>query len=182
DAFGVLPPISRLTTEQAMYYFISGFTSKLAGTEVGVKEPQPTFSACFGAAFLPLHPSRYATLLGEKLEQSQVNVWLINTGWVGGPYGTGERIKLRYTRAMITAAMQGELDQVAFHSFAPFHLSIPVECPNVPAELLNPRKHWPDPVAYDHQAYQLAKSFQQNYQNYQSDATPAITQAGPRIA
>ncbi|MDR6194502.1 phosphoenolpyruvate carboxykinase (ATP) [Siphonobacter sp. SORGH_AS_0500] len=179
DAFGVLPPISRLTTEQAMYYFISGFTSKLAGTEVGVKEPQPTFSACFGAAFLPLHPSRYATLLGEKLQQNQVNVWLINTGWVGGSYGVGERIKLRYTRAMITAAMQGELDQVAFQSFAPFHLSIPLECPHVPSELLNPRENWSDPIAYDHQARLLAQAFQENYQQYQSDTTPAITQAGP---
>ena len=136
DAFGVLPPISLLNSNQAMYHFMSGYTAKVAGTEMGITEPQTTFSACFGAAFLPLHPAKYAELLGEKLKTSKVNVWLINTGWSGGPYGVGNRIKLSYTRSIITAAMEGELDNVEFEKQPIFDLLIPKSCPNLPSNIL----------------------------------------------
>src|SRR5690606_12923634 len=152
---GVLPPISKLTPEQAMYHFISGYTAKVAGTEVGVTEPQTTFSACFGKAFLPLHPAKYAELLGEKLRQHQVNVWLVNTGWTGGPYGVGERMKLKYTRAMITAALEGDLAKVTFDTHPVFGVQMPQSCPNVPDEILSPRNTWSDKTAYDAKANQL---------------------------
>ncbi|MFD1818719.1 phosphoenolpyruvate carboxykinase (ATP) [Pseudarcicella hirudinis] len=166
DAFGVLPPVSRLNTEQAMYYFISGYTSKLAGTEVGIKEPQATFSACFGAAFLPLHPFKYAELLGEKIRNNEVNVWLINTGWNGGPYGVGSRMKLPYTRAMIHAALEGHFDQVAFTTHPIFGLEIPETCPNVPSELLNPENTWKDKAEYKVKAIALKNAFQENFKKY----------------
>ena len=163
DAFGVLPPISKLTVEQAMYYFVAGYTSKLAGTEMGVKEPQATFSACFGAAFLPLHPMKYADLLGEKINNGDVNVWLVNTGWSGGGYGVGSRIKLSYTRAIIRAALGGDFDTISFKKHEIFGLEIPVKCPNVPEEILNPRNTWENKEQYDEKATALAKSFEENY-------------------
>eukprot|EP01136_Pigoraptor_vietnamica_P004351 Opistho-1_new@34573 len=163
DAFGVLPPISKLSIEQAMYYFVAGYTSKLAGTEMGIKEPQATFSACFGAAFLPLHPLKYANLLGEKLEAGNVKVWLINTGWSGGGYGVGSRIKLPYTRAMIHAALKGEFDNVNFIKHDIFGLEMPTMCTDVPKDLLNPKNTWLDKEAYDQKARSLAISFEENY-------------------
>ncbi|MDP6909613.1 MAG: phosphoenolpyruvate carboxykinase (ATP), partial [Flavobacteriales bacterium] len=159
DAYGVLPPISKLTAGQAMYHFISGYTAKVAGTEVGVTEPQETFSACFGAAFLPLHPTKYAELLGEKMKEHNVNVWLVNTGWSGGAYGVGSRMKLSYTRAMITAAMNGKLDNVDFQTHNVFGLAMPTSCADVPTELLNPKDTWEDKASYDATAEKLAASF-----------------------
>lgn len=170
DAFGVLPPIARLTVKQAMYYFLSGYTAKLAGTEVGIKQPVPTFSACFGAAFLPLHPFEYADLLEQHLETSEVPVWLVNTGWTGGSFGTGQRIKLVYTRAVIRAALTGILDRVEYQTLQPFGLHIPMTCPGIPAELLNPRKAWERPIDYDATAGRLARAFRENYQTYQKAA------------
>ncbi|RMG16771.1 MAG: phosphoenolpyruvate carboxykinase (ATP), partial [Bacteroidetes bacterium] len=164
DAYGVLPPISRLTVGQAMYHFISGYTAKVAGTEAGVTEPQSVFSACFGAPFMPLHPTRYAELLGEKIQQHQVNIWLVNTGWTGGPYGIGQRIKLPYTRNMIRAAMQGQLDEVAYETHPGLGLHIPTVCPGVPAALLNPRNTWRDPAEYDQQAQKLVAAFRKNFE------------------
>lgn len=182
DAFGVLPPIAKLTTQQAMYHFISGYTAKVAGTEVGVTEPQTTFSACFGRVFLPLHPTKYAELLGQKLETNpDVNVWLINTGWTGGRYGEGKRMNLKYTRAMINAAMQGELDTVKFTSDAIFGLLKPESCPNVPAEVLDPRGTWSDSQAYDAQALSLAKLFVNNFKQFEDQASEAILSAQPII-
>ncbi|MDZ7897696.1 MAG: phosphoenolpyruvate carboxykinase (ATP), partial [Arcicella sp.] len=163
DAFGVLPPISKLTIEQAMYYFLAGYTAKLAGTEMGVKEPQATFSACFGAAFLPLHPMKYANLLGEKLKNGDVNVWLVNTGWTGGGYGVGSRMKLAYTRAMIRAALSGDFEGISFRTHETFGLAIPNKCPNVPEEILNPRNTWENKAQYDEKANALAKAFEENY-------------------
>lgn len=181
DAYGILPPISRLSPEQAMYYFISGYTARVAGTEVGVKEPKATFSACFGAPFLPLHPATYADLLGKKLHKSKAKVWLINTGWVSGPYGVGERIKLRYTRAMITAALNGELDGVGYEKHPIFGMEIPTSCPNVPAELLNPRDTWKDKKQYDLNAKSLANEFIENFKKYTDLASVEIIKAGPQI-
>ncbi|HET9429585.1 MAG TPA: phosphoenolpyruvate carboxykinase (ATP) [Chitinophagaceae bacterium] len=166
DAFGVLPPIARLTTAQAMYQFISGYTAKVAGTEEGVTEPKPTFSACFGAPFLPLHPGKYATMLGDKMRQQNVNVWMINTGWTGGPYGVGNRIKLHYTRAMITAVLEGRINSVQFENDPVFGLSIPFECPEVPAAILNPRNTWDNKEAYDEKAQYLANLFRKNFEKY----------------
>lgn len=180
DAFGVLPPISKLSPEQAMYHFISGYTAKVAGTEAGVTEPQATFSACFGKAFLPLHPGKYAVLLGEKLKESGANVWLVNTGWTGGAYGTGSRMKLSYTRAMITAALNGELDNVAFENHPVFGLSMPATCPNVPAEILNPRNTWADKAAYDNKANHLAELFVKNFTQYADGVTADILSAAPK--
>ncbi len=181
DAFGILPPISKLTKEQAMYQFMSGYTAKVAGTEVGVTEPQPTFSACFGRVFLPLHPAKYAELLGKKLEQhTDVNVWLINTGWTGGAYGTGSRMKLSYTRAMITAAMKGELDNVEFKPHATFGFHMPQSVPGVPAEVLNPRGTWADKDAYDRKAVELAKLFVKNFEKYAEGTSAEIKSAAPK--
>lgn len=182
DAFGVLPPISKLTTTQAMYHFISGYTAKVAGTEMGITEPTLTFSACFGKAFLPLHPTKYAELLGKKLnENKNINVWFVNTGWTGGSYGIGSRIKLSYTRALITAALNGELEKVKFETLPVFNLNIPVSCPNVPSEILNPRNTWKDKDAYDAKANELAKSFVKNFQQYSSAASDEILSAAPKV-
>ena len=183
DAFGVLPPISKLTTAQAMYHFISGYTAKTAGTEMGITEPTLTFSACFGKAFLPLHPTKYAELLGKKLKENKnINVWLVNTGWTGGPYGIGSRIKLSYTRALITAAMNGELDNVTFETLPVFNLALPASCPGVPDEILNPRNTWADKDAYDNKANQLASSFVKNFEQYSSAANTEIMSAAPKVA
>jgi phosphoenolpyruvate carboxykinase (ATP) len=181
DAFGVLPPISRLTTGQAMYHFISGYTAKVAGTEMGVTEPTTTFSACFGKAFLPLHPTRYAELLGEKLKNSNVKVWLVNTGWSGGSYGVGDRIKLKYTRALITAALKGNFDDVNFNKLPVFNLEFPDSCPGVPSEILNPRETWSDKSAYDAKANDLAASFVKNFEHYADNANDEILAAAPKV-
>ncbi|MCS6789554.1 MAG: phosphoenolpyruvate carboxykinase (ATP) [Bacteroidia bacterium] len=179
DAFGVLPPIARLTKAQTMYHFLSGYTAKVAGTEAGIKEPQATFSACFGQAFLPLHPTRYAELFGEKIEKHDVRVWLINTGWTGGPYGIGKRMPLPYTRAMIRAALRGELENVSYYTEPIFRLAIPMHVPGVPPEYLIPRNTWPDPNQYDQQARKLAELFRQNFQKYASFASAEIHSAQP---
>lgn len=181
DAYGVLPPISRLTPGQAMYQFISGYTAKVAGTEAGVTEPKSTFSACFGAPFLPLHPAAYAQMLGEKMKSNNVRVWLVNTGWTGGPYGVGHRMKLTYTRAMITAALEGTLNKMAYETMPVFDLTIPKECPGVPAEILNPRNTWNDKTAYDAAAKNLAMQFIKNFEKYASGAGNEISDAGPKV-
>jgi phosphoenolpyruvate carboxykinase (ATP) len=181
DAYGVLPPISRLTPGQAMYQFISGYTAKVAGTEAGVTEPKSTFSACFGAPFLPLHPAKYAQMLGDKMRRNDVNVWLINTGWTGGPYGTGSRIKLAYTRAMITAAIEGKLEHVRYRSTPVFGLAIPASVPGVPDEILDPRNTWADKAAYDAKAADLAGQFIRNFQKYASAADQEILASAPKI-
>ena len=181
DAFGVLPPISKLTPGQAMYHFISGYTAKVAGTEAGVTEPQTTFSACFGAAFLPLHPGKYATMLGEKMKAGSVNVWLINTGWSGGSYGVGSRMKLGYTRAMITAALNGELKDVEYTEHKVFGVQMPDTCPNVPTELLSPRNTWEDKTAYDNKSALLAQKFQENFKQFESGVSSEILAAAPRV-
>lgn len=181
DAFGVLPPISKLNVGQAMYSFISGYTAKVAGTEAGVTEPQATFSACFGRVFLPLHPGKYAEMLGEKLKNNpNINVWLINTGWTGGAYGTGSRMKLSYTRAMITAALNGELNNVAYEAHPVFGYAMPTACPNVPVELLNPRNTWADKAAYDAQANKLANMFVKNFEQYANGVSKEILAAAPK--
>ncbi len=180
DAFGVLPPISKLTKEQAMYHFLSGYTSKLAGTERGITEPEATFSTCFGSPFLPLDASVYAEMLGEKILQHDVNVFLVNTGWSGGPYGVGDRIKLSYTRAMIQAALLGELDGVDTTEDAIFGLHVPTQCPGVPDEVLLPKQTWSDPQAYDKKAKELASKFQENFEKF-SDASEEIKNAGPKV-
>ncbi|HEY0976903.1 MAG TPA: phosphoenolpyruvate carboxykinase (ATP) [Flavobacteriales bacterium] len=182
DAYGVLPPISKLTPGQAMYHFISGYTAKVAGTEAGVTEPQSTFSACFGKAFLPLHPTKYADMLGEKMRQHNVRVWLVNTGWSGGAYGTGERIKLKYTRAMITAALRGELDNVEYDEHRVFGMKFPTSCPGVPSEMLNARKTWKDEAAYFEQAEKLSKAFNDNFNKYKDGASAEILAAAPKLA
>lgn len=182
DAFGILPPISRLSTEQAMFQFISGYTAKVAGTEVGVTEPQPTFSACFGKVFLPLHPAKYAELLGKKLEANpDVKVWLVNTGWTGGAYGVGKRMSLKYTRAMITAVLNGELDNVGYEPHAVFGVMKPQSVPGVPVEVLNPRDTWEDKEAYDRKANDLAKLFVKNFEKYADQASEAIKSAAPKV-
>ncbi|MCK9480220.1 MAG: phosphoenolpyruvate carboxykinase (ATP) [Bacteroidia bacterium] len=181
DAFGVLPPISKLTTAQAMYHFISGYTAKVAGTEAGVTEPQATFSACFGKAFIPLHPGEYAELLGEKLKaHPEINVWLVNTGWSGGAYGTGKRMKLSYTRAMLTAALNGELNNVQYEQDPIFGLQVPTSCPNVPSEILNPKNTWADKEAYDKKANHLAQLFVKNFEQYASGVSTEILSAAPK--
>ena len=180
DAFGVIPPISRLTKEQAMYHFMSGYTAKVAGTEVGITEPTTTFSACFGAAFLPLHPAKYAKLLGEKLNGKDIKVWLINTGWTGGTYGVGSRMKLSYTRAMITAALTGKLDDVKFETLPIFDLEMPTVCEGVPSEILNPRATWSDKAAYDETANNLAAKFVKNFEKFAEETDPTILAAAPK--
>jgi phosphoenolpyruvate carboxykinase (ATP) len=180
DAYGVLPPISRLTPGQAMYHFISGYTAKVAGTEAGVTEPQSTFSACFGKAFLPLHPTKYAEMLGERMKQHDVRVWLVNTGWSGGSYGTGERMKLKSTRAMIAAALRGELDKVEYKEHQVFGMDFPTTCPGVPTEVLDARTTWKDTAAYDATAEKLAKQFNDNFAKYKEGASQEILAAAPR--
>jgi len=181
DAAGVLPPISKLTPGQTMYHFISGYTAKVAGTEAGVTEPKSTFSACFGAPFLPLHPSFYAEMLGRKMKELNVTVWLINTGWSGGPFGVGNRINLRYTRAMVTAALNGDLDNVTFTKLPVFKVLIPTSCPGVPSEILNPKNTWQDKEAYDKKAIELAKQFIQNFEKYAAAVSKEILDAAPVI-
>ena len=167
DAFGVLPPIARLTNEQAMYHFLSGYTAKVAGTERGVTEPQPNFSTCFGAPFMPLRPSTYAELLGDKIKKHGAKVWLINTGWTGGPYGVGNRMKLAHTRRMIAAALNGELDDVPMIEEPFFGLSVPQAIQDVPSEVLNPRNTWSDPEDYDVQAQRLVEMFKENFKHFE---------------
>lgn len=182
DAYGVLPPISKLTKAQAMYHFISGYTAKVAGTEVGITEPQTTFSACFGKVFLPAHPTTYAELLGEKLDlHGDVNVWLVNTGWTAGAFGTGNRISLKYTRAMVQAAIEGQLDNATFLPHSVFGILMPTSCPNVPDEILNPKDTWADKEAYDNQANRLAQLFINNFEEYKAKASAEIISASPRI-
>lgn len=182
DAFGVLPPISRLTNEQAMYHFISGYTAKVAGTEMGITEPTTTFSACFGKAFLPLHPAKYAELLGKKLKDNpDIKVWLVNTGWSGGSFGVGSRMKLSYTRAMISAALNGEFDKVKFEEMPIFRLQIPTTCTNVPADILNPRKTWKDTAAFDQTANDLAAKFVKNFAQYAEGCSAEILSAAPSV-
>ncbi|MEX0979786.1 MAG: phosphoenolpyruvate carboxykinase (ATP) [Gemmatimonadota bacterium] len=180
DAFGVLPPISRLTPEQAMYHFLSGYTAKVAGTERGVTEPKAAFSACFGAPFLPLHPSVYARMLGAKLMEKGASVWLVNTGWTGGAYGEGSRMKLAHTRAMLRAALAGELEDVAMEADPVFGLSVPTAVPGVPGEVLRPRDTWKDGAEYDKAAAKLAGMFRDNFEQYASEVSEAVRAAGPR--
>ena len=180
DAFGVLPPISKLTRGQAMYHFISGYTAKVAGTEAGITEPQTTFSACFGAPFIPLHPTKYAEMLGDKMQEHNVNVWLINTGWSGGEYGVGSRMSLKYTRAMITAALNEKLENISFETHNIFGLQMPSLCPNVPTKLLNPRKTWENKNAYDVKANELAKAFNSNFKKFAKHANDEIMAAAPK--
>jgi len=181
DAFGVMPPISRLTPEQAMYHFLSGYTARVAGTESGVgSEPQATFSACFGAPFLALPPAVYADLLGQRVAQHKVAAWLVNTGWTGGPYGTGARMSIRYTRAMVRAALQGMLDGVPTVDDPIFGLQIPVRCSDVPDEVVTPRSTWKDKDAYDRTAHELAARFRENFRQYEASEPEAVRAAGPK--
>jgi len=183
DAFGVLPPISRLLPNQAAYHFISGYTAKVAGTEAGVNEPQPSFSACFGAPFMPLHPAEYAEMLSKKMKASKVNVWLVNTGWTGGPYGVGTRMKLKYTRAMINAAINGDLgpyNYEDYHIHSVFGVAQPRKCPGVPTEVLSPRTTWNNDMAYYKMAFKLAKAFRKNFDQFEAFANEEIRRGGPQ--
>ena len=180
DAFGVLPPIARLTHEQAMYHFISGYTAKLAGTEVGVKEPSATFSTCFGAPFMPRHPGVYAHMLGERLEQHHCQAWLVNTGWTGGPYGHGHRMDITHTRQMVRAALNGHLADVPTRTDPIFGFEVPVHVPDVPEYVLWPRETWSDPDAYDRQARKLALMFVENFRQFEDGVSSAVAAAGPR--
>lgn len=179
DAFGVLPPISRLTPEMASYHFLSGFTSKVAGTEVGIVEPRPTFSACFGAPFMPLHPSTYATMLAERLSMHETNCWLVNTGWTGGSYGVGYRMSIDLTRTLIRAALNGSLTTSEFTPHPVFKVLVPHECAGVPAEVLDPRATWKDPAEYDEVARKLAGMFAENFEQYLEYVSPEVLAAGP---
>lgn len=181
DAFGVLPPISKLTPGQAAYHFISGYTAKVAGTEAGIEEPLPSFSACFGSPFMPLHPIKYAEMLSQKMQDAGVNVWLVNTGWTGGPYGVGNRMKLKYTRAMITAALDGDLDTVRYEKHPVFGLNVPQNCVHVPSEVLNPRNTWEDKQAYDKKAEELAASFKDNFVKFEDYANEEILSGAPIV-
>ena len=180
DAFGILPPISKLTPEQAMYYFISGYTAKVAGTEEGVKEPKACFSACFGAPFLPLHPNSYAELLGKKIRKHNVNIWLVNTGWIGGAYGEGERISLKYTRRLIDAALKGEFDELSFTNFAVFDFKIPSYCKGVPGDILHPRNTWADKESYNQKREQLADMFIENFEKFSDKTAIEILESAPK--
>jgi len=181
DAYGVLPPISKLETPQAMYHFISGYTAKVAGTEAGIDEPVAAFSACFGAPFMPLHPAKYAELLGEKMQKHNVNIWLVNTGWAGGAYGVGSRIKLKYTRAMITAALEGKLNDADSLKHPVFGLKMITDVPNVPSEILNPRNSWENKEAYDEQADKLAQMFITNFKKFEEYANEEIMNGAPKV-
>jgi phosphoenolpyruvate carboxykinase (ATP) len=180
DAFGVLPPVARLTPEQAAYYFLSGYTAKVAGTERGVTEPEATFSTCFGAPFLPLSPITYADLLIERIREHQPSIWLVNTGWTGGPFGTGHRISLRYTRAIIDAITTGAFDSVSMEADSVFGFMVPSACPNVPSELLDPRSTWEDKRAFDAQASHLAGAFRENFKRFEGKVAPDVLAAGPK--
>jgi phosphoenolpyruvate carboxykinase (ATP) len=182
DAFGVLPPISRLTPEQASYHFISGYTAKVAGTEMGVTEPQATFSACFGAAFMMWHPNKYAELLAEKIKKHHATAWLVNTGWTGGAYGVGSRIKLKYTRAIIDAIHQGDYDHVETVTDAEFGFEVPLSCPGVPSEILVPRNTWTDKQKYDETKAKLVKLFQDNFKDFEAGVNAEIVSAGPKMS
>lgn len=181
DAFGVMPPLLRLSKGQAMYHFISGYTSKVAGTEAGVTEPQPVFSACFGGPFMPLHPTVYAEMLGKKMEEQNVNIWLINTGWTGGPYGVGSRIKLKYTRAMISAALSGVLDNVGYRKHSIFGAEIPMTCPDVPSEILSARETWQDDEGFYKMSNKLARMFKENFKKFESYANEEIMAGAPKV-
>ncbi|MGE0815179.1 MAG: phosphoenolpyruvate carboxykinase [Vicinamibacterales bacterium] len=181
DAFGVLPPIARLTPEGAMYHFLSGYTAKVAGTEKGVTEPTATFSTCFGAPFLPMNPNVYSKMLGERIATHNARVWLVNTGWTGGAYGVGSRMKIRFTRAMIRAALSGALDGVQYERHPVFNIDVPLSCPDVPSEVLSPRGTWADADAYDRQAAKLAQMFVDNFKTFAGDVDAAVVAAGPRV-
>ncbi len=181
DAYGVLPPISKLSAGQAMYQFISGYTARVAGTEAGVTEPKATFSACFGAPFLPLHPGFYAKMLGDKMRENNVNIWMINTGWSGGAYGVGKRMKLSYTRAMITAALNGDLNNVEFEAHPVFGMMMPKTCPNVPKEILHPKFTWANRDEYDTTAKKLAQMFITNFEKYEAEVNSEILAAAPKV-
>jgi phosphoenolpyruvate carboxykinase (ATP) len=180
DAFGVMPPISKLTPEQTKYHFLSGYTAKVAGTEKGINEPRATFSTCFGAPFMAQHPSVYAKMLGEKIGQHKVNCWLVNTGWSGGPYGVGERMKIAYTRAMINAALNSQLGDVEYVVDPIFGVQVPTSCPNVPGEVLIPRNTWRDSQAYDEQARKLATMFVENFKDFEDQVSDEVKAAGPK--
>ena len=181
DAFGVLPPVAKLTTDQAMYHFISGYTAKVAGTEVGVTEPQATFSACFGQPFMVWHPTKYAELLADRIKKHNAPVWLVNTGWTGGPYGVGSRMKLKYTRAIVDAIHSGELAKAPTVEDPIFGVAVPSACPNVPSEILIPKNTWSDKAAYDAQAKKLAVLFADNFKKYADLASESVRRAGPRL-
>jgi phosphoenolpyruvate carboxykinase (ATP) len=181
DAFGVMPPIAKLTPEQAMYYFLSGYTAKLAGTERGVTEPEPNFSACFGSPFLPLPPMTYARMLGEKIWEHGSDVWLVNTGWTGGPYGVGKRMSIAYTRAMVRAALDGSLARVDTRPDPIFGIHVPTSCPDVPDEVLWPRNTWADKSAYDEAARNLARRFNDNFEKFNDQVTAEVRSAGPKV-
>jgi phosphoenolpyruvate carboxykinase (ATP) len=181
DAFGVLPPISKLTSGQAAFHFISGYTAKVAGTEAGITEPTMTFSACFGAPFMPLHPTKYASMLSQKMKESGVNVWLVNTGWTGGAYGVGKRMSLKYTRSLISAVLSGQLENVSYQTDEIFGLAFPITCPQVPAEILNPRDTWKDKDSYDNKAADLAGAFLKNFERFAEFADEEIQSGAPRL-
>ncbi len=180
DAFGVMPPIAKLTPQQAMYHFLSGYTAKVAGTERGVTEPKETFSACFGAPFLPLRPGVYAGMLGDRIGQHGVQCWLVSTGWSGGPYGVGQRMNLAHTRTMIRAALAGELDRVPTRRDPVFGVEVPQQVGGVPDQVLDPRQTWTDPAAYDQQAHKLAELFRKNFEQFADDVPAAVREAGPK--
>lgn len=181
DAFGVLPPLSKLTPEQAMYHFLLGYTAKVAGTERGITEPQATFSTCFGAPFMPQHPSVYAKLLGEKLQKHNVTTWLVNTGWTGGSYGTGHRMSIQHTRALLNSALEGKLNDVEFETDPVFGLRIPLSCPGVPSEILSPGNTWKDKADYDQKAKELAGMFRDNFKQYKDFVSSEVNKAGPLV-
>jgi len=181
DAFGVLPPISRLTPAQAAYHFLSGYTAKVAGTELGVKGSQATFSACFGAAFMPLHPTVYGKLLAKNIAEHGTRVWLMNTGFTGGPYGVGKRMSIQHTRALLNAALDGKLDHVKYAKDPIFGIEFPTDAPGVPAQVLNPRETWPDKAAYDEKARMLAGLFAENFKQFADQASPEVLASGPKV-
>jgi len=181
DAFGVLPPIARLSPAQASYWFLSGYTAKVAGTEIGVKEPQATFSTCFGAPFMPLHPTVYSELLSRNISENQTRVWLMNTGFTGGPYGVGKRMSIQHTRALLSAALDGKLDGVKYRHDALFGFEVPTDAPGVPAQVLNPRETWADKAAYDEKAQKLARLFNENFKQFVDQAAPEVLAAAPKV-
>jgi phosphoenolpyruvate carboxykinase (ATP) len=181
DAFGILPPIAKLSREQALFYFLSGFTAKLAGTEIGVTEPQPTFSTCFGQPFLPQHPEVYAQMLGAKLDEHRSGVWLVNTGWTGGPFGKGSRMPIAATRAMLRAALAGDLDDAELRTDEVFGFQVPVAVPGVESSLLDPRSTWSDPEIYDRKARELAVRFAENFAKRFGDVDARVRAAGPQV-
>jgi phosphoenolpyruvate carboxykinase (ATP) len=181
DAYGVLPPIARLSPDGAMYHFLSGYTARVAGTEKGVTEPKATFSTCFGAPFLPMNPNVYASMLGNNIARHGARVWLVNTGWTGGPYGIGRRMTIAYTRAMIAAALTGALDTVRYQQHPIFNVEMPTTCPGVPDAVLDPRSTWTDATQYDTQARALARMFVENFKTFEADVADAVKKAGPTI-